>query len=972
MPAPHVELLLARHADTAWRGAIRPWLEDGHGRLVRSYVVVATRGQAQGLKQRCVAEELALLGVEFLTPGLARKKWLPLVNAKPALGRELLLFELRVAIAQRLQSLEPSDTDQGLLKSLQSDAERALDDFDELLKAGFSAADFAQAPLQDIFGQLAARVDELGYGLGAQQSERAALASVAADATRIGGRLLVYGLGAEAWGEFFNVAAFVRRFDEITVVLPEPGFRGSRALDEKWVEVWQTFLGTNALPIDAPPPSQSCDYVAGWWRGAAQNEPEDEAARAGKLASSPCILIGRTHDDEMRLVADQVVRLLADGARDIAVVFPKADAAHASLVRQLSERGTAFVNLLPGVGATSLEVQLQRALLAFYEQGGRLEQLLALWPLLRASGLTEISAGSARDVCERLFDERQTHAVAAYTELLAGRSRPEWKEVHRVVSLLLPVWPAELTLADALARFQSACERLEVIFPETWTALAVFAECETRVFPAPEVFAALASFLPETTPATGSVNNGFARVTLTTLRRAEGLAWSHTIFTESNAGVWPSRQRASGWLSDEQRAAINLQSRFSLGVFSADDRAWLEKRSYAALARDTQEQVVFSAALADEREPETKLAPNSWLERVFWHTGEPGQDIQEAFEKLITPVSCVTEPPESVKTWFAIWQSRRDPSRAFDEHFLTVDPARIRPERLSARLIESAVADPAELWFGSVLAVARVKQGPLMRSRQRSLGQLAHRVVAAALRGECAEGSFFEKPERTVVDSRLTEELQKLRTLWPTDRFWDSFHAGLMQICAVLVDNLFQLPGGKVMATELRLPPGATVPLGVDGGRLSVSGRMDVVVADRTDWIGAVVDVVDFKTGSDATLSAERMAAKGAGLQLGIYLAALQSLGAKDGRVWMLKPEPDGAAAMEMTELEQALLPLGRIARHLASGRYGALTPDKTPHSSAGFVWPLACTPVPAAILREKFAVTFGEAVTETEDTANE
>ena len=74
------------------------------------------------------------------------------------------------------------------------EGERALDDFDELLKAGFGAADFAQAPLREIFGQLAERVDALGYGLGARQSEQAALAAVAPDATKIGGRLLVYEL----------------------------------------------------------------------------------------------------------------------------------------------------------------------------------------------------------------------------------------------------------------------------------------------------------------------------------------------------------------------------------------------------------------------------------------------------------------------------------------------------------------------------------------------------------------------------------------------------------------------------------------------------------------------------------------------------------------------------------------------------------------------------------------------------------
>ena len=67
MSAPP-ELHLARHADTAWAEVIRPWLERGRGRLGRSLVVVPTRGQAQALKQRCLEENLALLGVEFITP----------------------------------------------------------------------------------------------------------------------------------------------------------------------------------------------------------------------------------------------------------------------------------------------------------------------------------------------------------------------------------------------------------------------------------------------------------------------------------------------------------------------------------------------------------------------------------------------------------------------------------------------------------------------------------------------------------------------------------------------------------------------------------------------------------------------------------------------------------------------------------------------------------------------------------------
>jgi hypothetical protein len=962
MPEPRVELLLARHADTAWHGAIRPWLEGGHGRLTRSYVVVPTRGQAQGLKQRCVVENLALLGVEFLTPGLARRKWIALVEETPVLGRELLLFELRVAIARRLQSLELGDTDQGLLKSLLSDAERALDDFDELLNAGFNAEDFLHPVVGSVFKELEERVKELGYELGARQSAKTAFAQVTAEDTKIGGRLLVYGLSAEAWCEFFNVAAFVRRFDEITVVLPEPEFRGQRALDEAWIEVWQAFLGANALTIDAPPPEQSCESVAAWWIVGAEELP------ASPIENAPLsrVLVGRTRSDEMQLVADEVVRLLDDGAEEIAVVFPKADAAHARLGRLLTERAVPFVDLLPGVGATSLETQTQRALLAFYEKRGRLENLLELWPLLRASGFTEVSLGKAREVCERLFDERQTHALTACAELLAERTRPEWKEVQRITALLLPVWPDELTLADAVARFQAVCERLVLALPAGWPALTAFAERETRVLPLPEVLAALGSFIPKKSPAgSASVRNSFARVTLTTRRRAEGLAWSHVIFTESNAGVWPTRQRSSGWLPDEHRAALGKKSRFSLGVLGADDFAWLEKRGLAALARDTRRQVVFSAALADDAEPESVLAPNSWLERVLWRAEPKGGDLQKKFERGVElPTGPV--PLGDVVSWQAIWASRRDPAQAFDEYFLSVDPTKIKPERLPARGIEAAVADPAELWFSAVLGASRVEWGPLVRSRKRSVGQLAHRVVAAALRGNFSEGDFFEKPTKAVALARLAEELARVRVQWPADRFWDSFHAGLAHACSVLLENLFTLQTGTVMATEMRLPAGATVALSA-GGCLGVTGRMDAVFLDRAEWAGAMVDIVDFKTGGDAKLSAKSMAAKGAGLQLGVYLAAVQSLGARTGRVAMVKPEPGGVASMEMSELPQALVLLERVARHLSTGQYGALTPDRSKHAMGGFDWPLACVPVPVAVLAEKFAATFGENVTETE-----
>ena len=61
-----------------------------------------------------------------------------------------------------------------------------------------------------------------------------------------------------------------------------------------------------------------------------------------------------------------------------------------------------------------------------------------------------------------------------------------------------------------------------------------------------------------------------------------------------------------------------------------------------------------------------------------------------------------------------------------------------------------------------------------------------------------------------------------------------------------------------------------------------------------------------------------------------------------------------------MEDLDVALAPLGRLADFVSTGRYGALTPDRGEYPPYGYDWPLACAPIPEAVLREKFFATFG------------
>lgn len=959
------ELHLARDWDAVWRELVRPWLA-APARLRRDFVLVPTRGQAAALKLRCVREGVPLLGVEFLTPGLARQKWLALAAAgaemdsplrRPALDRELLLLGLRGLIERRLAPLAPEDRAWGLWKSLQSDPARALAAHDELLKAGFTAADFPTAPLREIFTELTAWVGALGYALAPQQGELAALTAVPLAAPQLAGRLLMLGFSAEAWGEFYNLAALARRVADLTVVLPEPELRGNRSLDENWIELWVALLGVEARLQDVPAAATSCAAVGALWTG------------EGGSAARARVLVGHTRADEMALVAGELIRLLDGGADNVAVIFPRADAAHLRLAHLLAARGVPFSDLLETAGPPPIDAQLQRGLLAFYERGARWEELLALWPLLRTLNFVQQPLRLVRAACERLFDEFQTHALAAYRDRLAGEERVEWREIARVAELLLPAWPAELALADALQRFEAVSRKFNVEPPATWPALAAFAQRETRLLPARAVFPTLASFLVEKVPAGDAPGRGrFAPVTLTTRRRAAGVAWSHLVLVESNAGGWPARVESGCWLTDEQRRALNERGRFSLGLFTSDDNASLEKQAYVALTRDTREQVIFSAALFDEEEPELRLAPNAWLERVLLAQGRLQQSkggLEEVFAALAQKVAAAARP-EGPAGWRAVWRRRRDQAAPFDDYFLGGPPGATRPVRLAARLIERGVQDPAELWFEAVLGIRRVNWAPLVRTRKKAIGQFAHHLLAEAMRGAPAEGIFMVKPALAEARVKLAGGLKALRSKWPRDRYWDSLHGELSELCTVLLGKVFELRTGGFVAVEAKLPEGATVPLG-NGERLPVHGRMDLVLLDRPEWTGAQVDIVDFKTGADANLSAERMA-RGASLQLGVYLAAVASLGVAGGRVWMLKPEAGAGAALELMELPAALAALAQLGRHLATGRYGALTPDRTEFFH-GYEWPLACTPVRHAVLTQKFAATFGPGIApETEE----
>jgi hypothetical protein len=944
---PGVDLYLSRFAESEWRGIVRPWLEKGGGRLERAIVIAPTRGQTHALKQRCIAEGVPLLGVEFLTPGLARKKRAQL----PGLGRSLQLLVLRALIGARQEGLAEDDPARGFWTSLESDLEAAVGDYEELIRGGFRPDKFPRAELGGLFGEFEARVARIGFAIAPVQDVEAGVTVPAAGSPLVADRVLILAGGPEGWGEFFGLVALARRCASVTVVVADPEFRGKGSSGEEWVAVWEKVLGVDSVPVASDEPAESCAAVFDIWSGAAGG------------AAQARVILGSSRSDEMERVAEAVDQLLGEGADNVAVVFPQAGAAHVGLTRLLGDRGVAFADLVGQYGTPPVDTVVQRLIADFYARGCRLEELLALWPLLRSLGLANLPLGEARAVCQRLFDEVQAHAIEPHLGRLDSLRASGAREVARVARLLLPGWPAKLTPAEALTRFEAVRDRLGLSEPAGWAALREFAARAQDPMPSSALLEAILSFLPERGPAQGAPGQGqFARVTLTTLPRAVGVAWSDVVFVEANAGTWPVEREPSCWIGEEARRRLNLEGRFTLGLPTSEDRAALTRRMLASVARDTRRSATFSAALFSGDRPEERLGPNSWLERILWAKGQMSAPAKasEPFGLLAAAAFPARAGGAGGDTgWLGIWNRRRDPGARFDEYFLGDPAGRAVPSRLSAREIEAGIRDPACLWFDTVLRVRRVGWGTFPRARRKSLGTWVHMVLAGSLRGAPASGDFFQFPDRASAAATLKSELDGLRARWPSDSYWDSFHMDVARAARELLARVFELPTLPFGAVEVEVPAGATIPAG-RAGRIPVQGRMDLVLSGAAGWPGSRVEIADYKTGGGPMMSPKRMESTGASLQLGVYLHAVLSAGAS-ASVWMLKPE-EKPRMMGEEALVRASAKLAILGEHLVSGLYGALTPDRD-EFTRGFEWPLACAPIAASVLEAKFAATFGSAL---------
>ena len=417
--------------------------------------------------------------------------------------------------------------------------------------------------------------------------------------------------------------------------------------------------------------------------------------------------------------------------------------------------------------------------------------------------------------------------------------------------------------------------------------------------PARALLEAIRAFLPgEGARPRAPGRGGFARVTLTTCRRAAGVAWSDAIFVEANAGIWPGRREPSCWLGDEARRELNGSGRFSLGLATSDDRAALERRLISAIARDTRRTVVLSAALYGEEEPEVRLGPNAWLERVMWSKGLLSADGAGRRRSRGWPSRRAARTGGATGAGAAGALARASGAGAgtrrspFDEFFLA-GPIRGAQAREPFGARRSRAGSWTRPGSGSMRSCGcgGSSGGPSERERGKAVGDAVHRALAAALRGAPAEGDFFRAAGpgcgrgEARRGARGPSRAGGRRTATGIRSTWTC--AGRPGSCWAACTSF---PRPLRRGGGCGCPSGATVPAG-DAGPVPVPrpggpGAFRPAAAGRARGSRSSTT----RPGPGRRSRRRRMASTGAALQLGVYLQAALSAGASGG-VWMLKPE---------------------------------------------------------------------------------
>ena len=984
-------LILVPSLREAWDEALAPWFErvlpEGWARPLPSLVVVPTRGQANDLNARLVANGHSHLGLQFATPATLRAS-LARDDSRPPAKPEHLLLLLAMAASEMENSANESEA--LAAKAVSRAPAPLLRTLDRLATAGWKFDELGLKWFGPVVRRFNALLKKTGFVLRGELDRQRVRS--AESGPRKFSHLLIAGFDGSHWPEWFLLRAAVALAENATLVLEEPAISD---VDLSWIGSWEEICGEAQRGTTSSRPLGDSLFSEAQMRG------ESEPVRRYDF------LIGTNISEQAEAIARQCVRYLSDEqCTRLGIIFPGNGAlprlVETALARHDIPHNDGLAHKTPGIFETAewqMWIELQRA--------PRLNSFLRFLNALPDSTILSPTISRAR--FENVLREAYNEILLDDLDLLRAFCSQRTDEGHVAVAEALrslPFLPSRAGLREFLERTQAALEYLG------WKQHALELANMSRDWPQNvDTKFSRALFLRwlEETAASFAIarsaagDNPYARVQLLTVAQAQNQYWSHLVFAGLNEGAWPPAASAEFARDEEirafnrriqqlnQRAArqgsqgeghISVRENHSLYLGPAEQRA-IALRQFDSLLDSGSEAVTLAASLVQEDAPERFWNPSECFTAFYLkHRGEPL--TQTALKNLQRATASLPKAQGShvdVRQTLSAFNARRDASKPASEYDFALRPngSNQATPTLSVSDLESMVKSPAIVWMKRYLGVEAPED--IGTPWPAATGKWVHQWLAKISKTDGGklfapfpsarlidDGVCESADERYAAVEKLCQSLGKSIPDW-----WRSGWLNAQYLARHLGRKIGSVKDWSWMAAEL--------PVGRDGAvkiandiELKMRGQIDLVFAevDAADFNGQRIWIVDYKTGATKELKAGDLhdsLVKGTALQLGLYALAIRALGAANVSVSILSLAVKEIASDRLTtvDLEPHADVFANLATMQRTGIFG-MKGEIRPAFGYGPPYPLATLPIDNDVLEDKWALTHSALVLEKEE----
>src|SRR5690349_14176502 len=236
-----VSLHLATSFDEAWDYVLLPWFDQvlpgAWQRELPSLLVVPTRGQADDIKARLIANGRSHLGLQFVTPSSLRGL---LERQEATFTPQPELLRLLLAIAASELETGPNESEALAAKAIARAPALILRALDHLETAGWKFEELGLPSFVPVVHRFSALLKKCGFALRGE-CDRSRLHQHT-HGRREFSHVLIGGFDGAHWAEWFVLRTAVELAKNATIILEEP--RGKLSdVDLCWIGSWEEVCG---------------------------------------------------------------------------------------------------------------------------------------------------------------------------------------------------------------------------------------------------------------------------------------------------------------------------------------------------------------------------------------------------------------------------------------------------------------------------------------------------------------------------------------------------------------------------------------------------------------------------------------------------------------------------------------------------------------------------------------------------------